>query len=191
MKTASERERLADLYGRMSDDELLNIARDINGLTDVAREAITAELAKRGPLPAVGVVPTPIPLATTERIVTIAHFMNMPQALTAQSALESAGIPCFLAHDNINRLYWASLVGGTSLQVPEHDLEQAMRVLNDFADMPEEFNVEQAGELQAFDCPSCGSADVELVAEQAQDSAALWKCTACGKQWQMPPSEAN
>jgi hypothetical protein len=43
-----ERQRLARHYASLSNGELLAIGANLHALTDVAREAITAELAKRG-----------------------------------------------------------------------------------------------------------------------------------------------
>ena len=44
--------RLHGLYAAMSDDELLKLARDKAGLTEVARQAVEAEMSSRGKIPA-------------------------------------------------------------------------------------------------------------------------------------------
>jgi len=45
---AGEQDRLGKLYGEMGDEHLLDMAEEIDDLTDDARTALTAELRKRG-----------------------------------------------------------------------------------------------------------------------------------------------
>jgi len=57
-----ERRRLADFYSSQMDGELQKVARQAYELTDIAREALRAELARRG-LSAALVEQRPVPPA--------------------------------------------------------------------------------------------------------------------------------
>jgi hypothetical protein len=95
-----------------------------------------------------------------DRLVTIASFRDLPQALLAKGALDSTGIPCFLANENIVRLDWllASAVGGIRLQVPEGDAEKALEVLND--GIPAVFFSEKGELYEQPQCPNCDSLNI-------------------------------
>ena len=45
---AQESLRLNRLYPAMSDEELLELMKDLDDLTDIARDALTAQIAARG-----------------------------------------------------------------------------------------------------------------------------------------------
>jgi len=64
-------------------------------------------------------------------IVTIARFLDLPPALVARTQLESAGIRCWLADENLVRLNWlyAYSIGGIRLQVNLEDAEDALNIL--------------------------------------------------------------
>jgi hypothetical protein len=127
-----ERWRLAWRYGEMTDGELESLAADSASLTEVARRALESELKKRG----LQVEPQPQPassaLAQTRKLVTVRSFRDMPEALLAQSVLESAGIDCALADANLIRTdwLWSNLLGGIKLQVMEEDLDAAINLLD-------------------------------------------------------------
>lgn len=185
-----ERLRLTQRYAAMSDGELLNIADDFAGLTNEARAAISAELGKRG-LKQPGIVNSrpPTSVMTDERIVTVARFMDMPQAMIAKSALEAAGIECFLAHENMNRMYWSSLTGGVRLEVAEENAEQATEFLR--APLPTELDVDSEIDFPDPTCPKCSSTEVDFVAGTLDDPANTWTCSQCRHQWQMEADEMN
>ena len=52
-------------------------------------------------------------------LVTIRQFRDLPEALLAKGSLESAGIECFLADENLVRLDWfiSNFIGGIKLKV--------------------------------------------------------------------------
>lgn len=62
-------------------------------------------------------------------LVTIRQFGDISEALLAKGCLESAGIECFLADENIARLEWP-LSRGMRLQVSPTDAEAALELLN-------------------------------------------------------------
>jgi hypothetical protein len=123
-----ERQRLAELYSSMSDDELLKVYRDIHELTEPAREAIAAEMRSRNLQPP----PTPRVISPENyEYVMIRQFCDLTEALTAKSSLESAGIHCHLSDENMVRLDWfiSNLLGGVKLFVPFEEMDAAEAVL--------------------------------------------------------------
>jgi len=178
-----ERARLADFYAGQMDGELEKVAGQAYELTDLALEALRAELSRRGlkaklvekrPLtPNQGPVPgDPPPQRTVEvlpegeldmrAMVTIRQFRDLPEALLAKGSLDSAGIECVLVDGNIVRLDWflSNLIGGVKLEVDPDDVEAAEQVLSQ--PIPEEFEAEGTGSYEQPRCPRCGSLDINF-----------------------------
>ena len=127
----------------MTDLELLQLAAKSWELSDSAWDALEDELDRRGLEPP---APQEIPqVETLERrnLVLLRRFRDLPEALLAKGMLESSGIPCFLADDNMVRLDWflSNLLGGAKLMVDPQDFAEASRVLNEPA--PQEFEDEE------------------------------------------------
>jgi hypothetical protein len=139
----SERQRLDHLYRSLTDGELLKLAREEEGLTDIARSVLWEEMSRRElsagsatersaswdevagrTLDSEGEV-------NLRRLVAIRQFRDMPEALLAKGLLESAGIECFFGDDNIVRLDWfiSNLVGGVKLLVKPEDAAIAHEIL--------------------------------------------------------------
>jgi hypothetical protein len=179
-----ERGRLAEFYSGQMDGELQQVAGQAYALTEVAREALRAELAKRG-LPTELMTLAPIPSAppvlagdpTAEpaeektpqdgelefrRMVTIRKFRDLPEALLARGSLDSAGIDCTLVDENVVRLdwFWSNLMGGVKLQVGAEDVPAAEEILTQ--PIPEHFVVSGIGDYEQPRCPKCGSLDVNF-----------------------------
>ena len=133
------------------------------------------------------------------RLVTVASFRDLPQALLAKGALDSTGIPCFLANENIVRLDWllAGAVGGIRLQVPETVAEKALQVLND--GIPAVFFSETGELYEQPQCPKCDSLNISyqdrnrwatflswlmLSIPLPFPKQLCWVCQKCGYQWE-------
>ena len=123
----AERKRLQNRYAQMSEGELANLASTSAELTDVARETLRSEIGRRG----LGIE---VEEPTGDRdeleyrqLATIRQFRELPEALLAQGTLQSAGIECVLADDNMVRMDWfiSNLLGGIKLQVAPEDAEAA------------------------------------------------------------------
>jgi hypothetical protein len=179
-----ERRRLAEFYSHQMDGELEKVAEQAYELTELAREALRAELTKRGlsvelvelrPVPPAPVAlpgdpPPPEPpeeeISLEEgelelrRMVTIRQFRDLPEALLAKGCLESAGIKGILTDDNIVRLdwFWSNVMGGIKLKVDPEDVEAASEILEQ--PIPAGFDVAGIGEYHQPVCPSCQSLDV-------------------------------
>lgn len=137
-----ERHRLMDVYSRMADGELQEIAKDEASLTDVARQALRDEMARRGldldkSQDQAADVPEPVSM------VTIRSFGDVMQAWLAKSNLESSAIECRLVDDNMVRLHWGivNVLGGVKLQVKPEDAEVALELLEQpVPELPDEDN---------------------------------------------------
>ena len=133
-----------------------------------------------------------------EELVTLWRYRDLSEALIAMSKLESEGLECFLADDNIVRLnwYWSDLIGGVKLQIPAKDTEFALDLLAE--EIPAIFTADEVGqEYQQPTCPACGSLNVGFqtidrgIALLALWVAALpipiprysWKCEECYRRW--------
>jgi hypothetical protein len=193
-----ERQRLTKLYATMSDGELEAIAADSAELTDMARQALTDELARRHPEAAVVANTAARGRDSVELadVVSIRQFRDLHEALLAKGALDSAEIESFLVDDNMIRMdwFWSNLVGGIKLCVRQEDADAALDLLGQ--SIPEAFEVEGVGPYEQPRCPNCRSLDITF--EDLDQSVALvsayvlapivlhrnrWVCHSCGKQW--------
>ena len=194
-----ERQRLSKLYAGMSDGELEAVAEDSAELTDIARQALTDELARRHPeegaLADTGADPGRDLLELAD-VVSIRQFRDLHEALLAKGALDSAEIESFLVDDNMIRMdwFWSNLIGGIKLCVKQEDAEAALDLLEQ--SIPEEFEVDGVGPYEQPRCPKCQSLDIvfeDLNEPVAWVSAYVlapialhrkrWVCHSCGHRW--------
>jgi hypothetical protein len=191
----SESQRIARVYSGMSAEELGKIAESGFDLSEIARQALQSEIARRD----LGITiasPPGFDVYELNELVTIRKYRDLPEALLAKGSLESAGIESYLADDNIIRLDWfySNLIGGIKLKVHPEDIEAATEILNQ--PIPENLGVEGIGNYQQPACPKCHSLDVsyrELQKLVSYGSAYLgvpipvhkeaWCCHACGNEW--------
>jgi hypothetical protein len=182
-----ERKRLTEFYAGQMDGELEKVASQAHELSDIAREVLRAELARRGleiglteqarvaanapPEPRPGDPPTK-PEAYEDAslldggeiefrmIVTIRQFRDLPEALLAKGCLDSAGIDSVLVDENLIRLdwFWSNGMGGVKLKVEPADAAEAEELLNQ--PIPEKFDVAGIGEYEQPQCPNCKSLEV-------------------------------
>jgi hypothetical protein len=193
---ADEKRRLADYYSSLTDGEIENLAENKAELTDYAIEALDVELARRRLGEVLPDHSRTVDELEFQRLITIRQFRDLPEALLAKGALESAAIECHLADDNMVRMDWfiSNLIGGIKLKVKSEDSEVASAIL----DQPilANFGVEGIGNYQQPHCPECQSLDTtfeELNKPLAYTSAylslpiplhsKLWRCQACGYEW--------
>jgi hypothetical protein len=220
-----ERQRLASFYAGQLDGELEKVAGEAYELSDLAREVLKSELDSRGlsvefaehaPVPAKK-APEPgdppeedaaeanstqkeLPMldgeAGDEELVTIRKFRDLPEALLAKGSLESSGIECTLADDNMVRMDWfySNAIGGIKLLVSAEDADSAEQILSQ--PIPEHFDVSDVGVFEQPKCPQCGSLDINY--RELQSSAYLsmalsvpipfhrraWRCHSCDVEWE-------
>jgi hypothetical protein len=192
--------RLESLYSKMTDGELEKIAAEASSLTDLARAALQSEMHRRSMYPSTTTeaeLAAADPEVSFQHLVPVRRFRDLPEALLAKGSLDSAGIECHLADENMVRMDWfiSNLLGGVKLLVKFEDAEAAAEILDQ--PIPEDFDVDGVGRYQSPGCPKCGSLDVsfqELNKPVAYTSAWVsiplpvhrkaWKCHACGSEWE-------
>ncbi|HET9407393.1 MAG TPA: DUF2007 domain-containing protein [Candidatus Sulfotelmatobacter sp.] len=191
-----EQRRFRETYASMTDGELLRLAQHPESLTEAAWEALEDELDRRD-LEFEDDSPQPRAELAFRGLITIRQFRDLPEALLAKGSLESAGIECFLADENLVRLDWfiSNFVGGIKLRVRPHDVENAEKILSE--PILEGLYVHGVGLYEQPRCPKCQSLDVnfqELDRPIAYMSAFLrvpvpvqrsgWHCHACDAEWE-------
>ena len=202
-----EKRRLAANYADMTDGELQRLARNAESLTELAWDALEDEMDRRHlELPddefpgnefSSDCPPQPHQQMEMRELVTIRQFRDLPEALLAKGSLESAGIECFLADDNLVRLDWfiSNFIGGIKLNVRAADAPNAQKLLDE--PILEGLYVQGVGLYEQPRCPKCQSLDVnfqELDRPIAYMSAFLrvpmpvqrpaWRCHACDAEWE-------
>jgi len=144
-----ERNRFAAHYSELSDGELLQFAMRSWELSEAAWEALEHELDRRHlELP----VSEPVPqIATLEKrnLVILRRFRDLHEALLAKGKLESAGVPCSLADDNMVRMDWfiSNLLGGVKILVDAENFTEAAKLLNEPANDASDFDESSNEEL--------------------------------------------
>jgi hypothetical protein len=193
-----ERRRLAANYAAMTDGELQKLARSAESLTELAWDTLEDELDRRQlELPEEEAATGPRETLTLRELVTVRQFRDLPEALLAKGSLESAGIECFLADENLVRLDWfiSNFIGGIKLNVRPGDEANARSILDE--PILEGLYVQGVGLYEQPRCPKCQSLDVnfqELDRPIAYMSAFLrvpipmqrpaWHCQACDAEWE-------
>jgi hypothetical protein len=209
MNEQRERRRLAENYAAMTDGELQKLAQTAESLTELAWDALEDELDRRHlefPDDECSDDDAPEPRQEMElrELVTVRQFRDLPEALLAKGSLESAGIECFLADENLVRLDWfiSNFIGGIKLNVRAADAENAQKLLNE--PILEGLYVQGIGLYEQPRCPKCQSLDVnfqELDRPIAYMSAFLrvpmpvqrpaWHCHACDAEWEDDGAEGG
>lgn len=184
-----EGRRLTEFYSRQLDGELEKVAAEAYELTALAREALHAELTRRGlSTDLVETVPviakkdkkgltvqpgdpppeTPRPTEPPEpdgelglrQLVTIRKFRDLPEALLAKGSLDSAEIESILIDDNLVRLDWFwSNLMGGIKLQVDPENMEAAKTILD-QPIPEILEVPGIGAYQQPHCPKCQSLDV-------------------------------
>jgi hypothetical protein len=200
-----ERRRLADNYASMTDGELQRLAWSAESLTELAWDALEDEMDRRHlEFPDDECSDEPRQEMEVRELVTIRQFRDLPEALLAKGSLESAGIECFLADDNLVRLDWfiSNFIGGIKLNVRAADAANAQNLLDE--PILEGLYVQGVGLYEQPRCPNCQSLDVnfqELDRPIAYMSAFLrvpmpvqrpaWRCHACDAEWEDDGTEGG
>jgi DNA-directed RNA polymerase subunit M/transcription elongation factor TFIIS len=193
---------LAERYRRMSDEEILNLARQISELTDFARQALTSELSHRGlkPPPAEAPAaprpepPPDSPYAEDCELADLCKVWSRADAQQVQTLLDRAGIPFYMGEEKAVRAdaVTSSFPNGVAVQVMSVGLPYAYRALQEYqpADEPVHGAEDECCSCEEH-CPKCHSTEVifqELLpgAPSAKDSSPKfqWLCDECGHQWE-------
>lgn len=195
-----ERRRLADHYSRQIDGRLEKVASEAYELSDLAKEVLRAELAKRELSVALAeYAPVPVKKAPArgdppeenvlkadgtqqelpevegeddiDGMVMIRTFRDLPAALLAKGSLDSAGIKCALVDDNVVRMDWFWSNAMGGVKVLVNREDVAAAEEILAQPIPEHFDVSGVGEYEQPRCPKCGSLDINF--RERQSSAYL------------------
>jgi hypothetical protein len=176
---------------------LQRLARNAESLTELAWDALEDEMDRRHLESSEEPTPEPRQEMEVRELVTIRQFRDLPEALLAKGSLESAGIECFLADENLVRLDWfiSNFIGGIKLNVRAADAVNAQKLLDE--PILEGLYVQGVGLYEQPRCSKCQSLDVnfkELDRPIAYMSAFLrvpvpvhrraWRCHACHAEWE-------
>jgi DNA-directed RNA polymerase subunit M/transcription elongation factor TFIIS len=199
---ATEWRRLSELYRRMSDNEVLVLARQNSELTDAAQQALAHEVNLRGlklqpEKPSAPPNPEPqpdSPYAEDRELIEICSVWSLPDALQLQTLLDRAGIPFSMGPEKATGVdaVTSNFVNGVSVQVMRIGLLWAHQALQNYKPANETGpkQEEELGELPVR-CPKCHSTEVILdrlltdpVTATGQSPPQYeWTCDSCGHQW--------
>src|ERR1700694_3012651 len=193
----TQRQRLAANYAGMTDGELQRLGQNADSLTELAWNTFEDEMDRRSLKYSEDPAAQPRQGMELQELATIRQFRDLPEALLAKGCLESAGIECCLADENLVRLDWfiSNFIGGIKLKVRAADVENACMILDE--PILEGLYVQGVGLCEQPRCPKCRSLDVnfqELDRPIAYMSAFLrvpmpvqrpgWRCHACDAEWE-------
>ena len=174
---------LEESYSRLDDEELRDLAERAYELTDIAQQALQAQLSSRGLHIEIAKNSPGSPESADPEFgdlnpadlegVTVAWSWNAEGAQPLQKALYEAGIPSYL-----------------EVRVREGEEAKAVRVIADF-------RRKQGDQTPEVDwspprCPECHSEDIvfdeRVAGASASGSVAAkkfrWHCEACGHKWE-------
>lgn len=202
---AREWQRMQEVYSQMTEEELQNAAEEAYELTDIAKQALEAEIrTRRLGIKLVAERPEEVkeePVADVEEgefdpeqyeLESIYTAWEEKDARTAKWVLDNAGLPSYFGPDNEESIdeYKGSYARGVDLKVPSHLAELAMAAMA--AHWPVDPNKPPEPEFRPAEvrCPKCHSDEVVFDSvEEAPDKSVVdskynWHCDACGHQWQ-------
>jgi hypothetical protein len=199
-----KRKQAAQLYAAMQDVELNRLADSAWSLTELGKELLRAELDLRGLKFELATV-SPVATEDPSSSVVIRKFRDLPEALLARGALDSAGLESFLIDESVIRMdwLWSNLLGGVKLCVKREDAEAAAQILNQ--EIPEKFSFEGAEDFEQPRCPQCQSLTIsyEDMNKPATYATAFvlglplyipgrrWNCENCGYIWDQTDDPSN
>ncbi|HEV3316036.1 MAG TPA: hypothetical protein VG488_03660 [Candidatus Angelobacter sp.] len=198
---SQEWQRFKETYSLMSDGELQVVANDAFDLTDIAREALQAEISGRGLNIRLKDTPSRAPIRThapaedlgADSVVEVVRRVSgLPEARRVQFILEASNIPSCLGPDNLENAdaFEPGFEGEVDVKVCDIHLRRARKVLDQYLPPEPEEQEEPEDADWVAQCPKCHSTEIFLQGsdeESANDadssSKSGWSCDACGHQW--------
>lgn len=199
-------------YGSMADEELEAVAREAYDLTDLAQQALRAEISRRSlnielllHPPATEVEPSFRRGASGEEqrsgypagfdpedwgLISFSHVGDIEQARRLKECFDEAGVPAYFGPDVVDdlRLLPTPFPGTLEVKVREIDLARARAAMSSCAGDSDDVRDEAASDYGAH-CPKCHSTEIvfrKLEKSKVQPGEApkfSWKCDACGYRW--------
>jgi DNA-directed RNA polymerase subunit M/transcription elongation factor TFIIS len=202
---AGEWLRLCHHYRTMTDEELLNLARQKSSLTETASQILASEMSSRRlqpppeePPALVFIEPDPdSPYAEDREPVEICTVWSLRDALQLQRILDGAGIPFFIDKEKGTAVDAATLNfgEGVSVSVMRIAIPWIREPMENYhpADEPPEVKPEtrEVWPRALVTCPKCHSTEVIFecrnpepqTREEVHTANFEWTCPSCGHQW--------
>lgn len=199
-----ERRRLAEVYSEKWDDELRELGAEFDDLTEMAQQALHAEMKKRGlgvpglagqspdplavprPLPDLDQPDDPepeqesdLPREYTWKTV-LCECDSQEEAWQVREVLRRAGIETW-----VEKPRFSFDLSSPRVLVAADQLDHAREVAA--SPIPQEIVDLSKVDVPVFEtpaCPDCGAPDPVL---ESVEPVNAWKCEACGKEWAEPP----
>jgi DNA-directed RNA polymerase subunit M/transcription elongation factor TFIIS len=202
---AQEWQRLTEVYRSMSDDQLLDLAKQSSDLTSVAQQVLEHEISSRGmkmPEPEADPAGTPniaadegdsaSQYADDRKLVEIATVWSSRDAAQLKQLLDTAGILFVLGPEKVTRVetMTSNFSDGVSVQTMKIAVPMARDVLKHYYPADQPFIEDEETERLATRCPKCHSEEVvfgnEAEPETLDDTPEKfeWSCDACGYKWE-------
>jgi hypothetical protein len=174
---AGEWLRLSKHYRQLSDDELVDLARQTSGLTDVAQQVLAQEIANRRlkiPPEAAAAPRRPelqpdsaedaeSPYAKDRELVLLITVFSLRDALKLQRLFDTAGIPFYIGPEKASSVeaVTSNFAKGLGVQIMEIGLPWASRAIRQYfpEDAPPEEKTDEPDNF-AIHCPKCHSTEV-------------------------------
>lgn len=190
----------------MTDGELREVAEDARSLSDVAKQALREEIARRRL--DIGLNET-VPPGAPPGPVVLRRYVWLRDALAAKMVLDSAGVECLLADEHIIRMdaFYSPAFGGVKPWVRAEDADAAELLEQGWV---ESFMVSGVGQYVQPRCPHCRSFEISykgLLRRLAYMSLLgfwltgvvppialhdlAWRCHSCGHVWEEGPDVAE
>jgi hypothetical protein len=183
---AAQYQELVVLYGSYGDEELVRLGRGMADLTEMAQEALKAELARRG-----------LKVGSAEKAVD-ARILTEDDLADMRSYAELAPAECIFDFEDeraASAAYYALSGGGIEaivvsakgdnrrprVVVKPKDAARAAEILS--APSSETLTAEKEAAFAGFDvprCPACGGEETLL---ESVDPVNEWRCDGCGHTW--------
>ena len=198
--------QVTEHYRQLTDGELIAIARQRAELTDVAQQALDAEILHRKleippdepeGEPKAPVLPEPdpdSPYAEEWELVEIQTVFSLRDALQLQQLLGAAGIPLYMGEEKATdaNAVKSNFANGVSVKIMRVGLPYATgaRIAFKPLDDPTPKSKDEDIKPDPLFCPSCRSDQVfldQVAPDPAKpDTAAKfeWTCDACGHHWE-------
>lgn len=195
--------KFAEAYAGMGDEELDSLAGQAYELTDLAKEALQAEIKTRGMKVVWAETPPtqPEPDENGPRgdldpgelnLLPVTRVWDATSARDTMKTLYEAGILAYLGPENVEEVnqFHGDFESGVDVRVREVDGQRARAAL---AKAARETRDDVATQEQYIArCPKCHSEEIvfeELVpaagtTESAQGEKFRWRCDTCGHEWE-------
>jgi len=201
--TAQESLRLAQHYGRLTDEELIELAGEKENLTEAAQQALMMEISSRKlsvppsqPKVTLPPVPSPTssdddPYAEDRELVQIRTVWSKADAHRLQYVLDLAGIPFYMGKEMARSVdgVISNFAEGVPVSVMRIGRSRAWQAMQNYFPKDErpEPDYADAGDV-AIHCPRCRSREVifDHLLETRDDASGMyrWTCADCGNQWE-------